>query len=73
MARSARRQIERLTGTYERALADRWINTATAHDAHHAKGRYNYGYYFLVWDRLMGTLDRQPGSKQSVRTASTAG
>jgi sterol desaturase/sphingolipid hydroxylase (fatty acid hydroxylase superfamily) len=33
----------------------RWINTATAHNAHHAKGRYNYGYYFLIWDRLMGT------------------
>jgi len=34
----------------------RWINTATAHNAHHAQGRYNYGYYFLIWDRLMGTL-----------------
>lgn len=35
----------------------RWINTSTAHAAHHAKGRHNYGLYFMVWDRLMGTTD----------------
>jgi sterol desaturase/sphingolipid hydroxylase (fatty acid hydroxylase superfamily) len=35
----------------------RWINTSAAHNVHHARGRYNYGYYFLFWDRLMGTLD----------------
>ncbi|MBK7005879.1 MAG: sterol desaturase family protein [Burkholderiales bacterium] len=35
----------------------RWINTSTAHAAHHGKGRYNYGLYFLFWDRLMGTVD----------------
>lgn len=36
----------------------RWINTATAHNAHHARGRCNYGYYFLIWDRLMRTVNR---------------
>lgn len=40
----------------------RWINTATAHNAHHAKGRYNYGYYFLIWDRLCGTVEPQQNS-----------
>ncbi|MGZ3181595.1 MAG: sterol desaturase family protein [Telluria sp.] len=35
----------------------RWINTSTAHQAHHAKVRYNFGWYFLFWDRAMGTLD----------------
>jgi sterol desaturase/sphingolipid hydroxylase (fatty acid hydroxylase superfamily) len=35
----------------------RWINTSVAHNAHHEKSRYNYRYYFLIWDRLMGTLD----------------
>lgn len=34
----------------------RWINTSTAHNTHHARGRYNYGWYFLFWDRMMGTL-----------------
>ena len=35
----------------------RWINTPTAHNWHHASARHNYGFHFLVWDRLMGTLD----------------
>ncbi len=35
----------------------RWINTSVAHNTHHAKARYNYGWYFLFWDRMMGTLD----------------
>jgi Delta7-sterol 5-desaturase len=35
----------------------RWINTSVAHSTHHGKGRYNYGWYFLFWDRAMGTLD----------------
>lgn len=46
---------------YPRSMAThrwgRWINTSTAHAAHHGKGRYNYGLYFLFWDRLMGTVD----------------
>jgi sterol desaturase/sphingolipid hydroxylase (fatty acid hydroxylase superfamily) len=35
----------------------RWLNTSTAHAAHHAQGRHNYGLYFMVWDRWMGTVD----------------
>ena len=35
----------------------RWINTSVAHNTHHAHIRYNYGWYFLFWDRAMGTLD----------------
>lgn len=31
------------------------INTSTKHNLHHELGRYNYGYYFTFWDRLMGT------------------
>jgi len=45
----------------------RWINTATAHNAHHAKGRHNYGYYFLIWDRLMGTVDPATGPHHETR------
>lgn len=44
---------------FARHRLGRWINTATAHNLHHAKGRYNYGYYFLIWDRLMGTAAPQ--------------
>lgn len=35
----------------------RWINTPTSHNFHHATARHNYGFHFLVWDRLMGTID----------------
>ncbi len=35
----------------------RWINSSVAHNTHHAKARYNYGWYFLFWDRIMGTVD----------------
>jgi sterol desaturase/sphingolipid hydroxylase (fatty acid hydroxylase superfamily) len=35
----------------------RWVNTSVAHNAHHEKARHNYGFYFLFWDRWMGTLD----------------
>jgi lathosterol oxidase len=31
------------------------LNTPTHHNLHHEKFRGNYGLYFNVWDRLMGT------------------
>lgn len=31
------------------------INTSTHHNLHHSKFKGNYGLYFRVWDRLMGT------------------
>lgn len=35
----------------------RWINTSSAHAVHHGKGHFNYGLYFLFWDRWMKTAD----------------
>ncbi len=32
-----------------------WLTTATHHDLHHETFRWNYGFYFTWWDRLMGT------------------
>lgn len=44
---------------YPKWLMDSWagrfINTPTNHVQHHEKPRGNYGLYFNVWDRLMGT------------------
>jgi sterol desaturase/sphingolipid hydroxylase (fatty acid hydroxylase superfamily) len=44
---------------HPRWLMDTWlgkfINTPTNHVMHHEKMRGNYGLYFNVWDRLMGT------------------
>ena len=55
---------------FENHWLGRWINTSVAHNTHHAKARYNYSWYFLFWDRMMGTLDpnyaerfRQQGHK----------
>ena len=33
----------------------RWFNTATHHNMHHLKSNGNFGLYFNIWDRLMGT------------------
>lgn len=33
----------------------RWFATTLHHDLHHAGGRFNYGLYFTLWDRLCGT------------------
>ncbi len=44
---------------HPRWLMDSWlgrvVNTPTNHAQHHEKMRGNYGLYFNVWDRLMGT------------------
>ncbi|HZE09945.1 MAG TPA: sterol desaturase family protein [Burkholderiales bacterium] len=49
----------------------RWINTSVAHNAHHDQARCNFGFYFLFWDRLMGTLD--PAYEAKYRKAFAAG
>jgi sterol desaturase/sphingolipid hydroxylase (fatty acid hydroxylase superfamily) len=44
---------------YPRWLMDTWLrfilNTPTNHAMHHETLRGNYGIYFNIWDRLMGT------------------
>jgi lathosterol oxidase len=44
---------------HPRGLMDLWLkrilNTPTNHVMHHEKLRGNYGLYFNIWDRLMGT------------------
>jgi sterol desaturase/sphingolipid hydroxylase (fatty acid hydroxylase superfamily) len=42
---------------FSRHWLGRWINTSTAHNLHHKTARHNYGFYFLLWDRLLGTLE----------------
>lgn len=33
----------------------KWLNTPTHHAMHHQYGKGNYGLYFNLWDRLLGT------------------
>jgi Delta7-sterol 5-desaturase len=41
---------------FHKTKIGRWINTSTAHNLHHKQFTGNYGLYFLIWDRWMGTL-----------------
>ena len=34
----------------------KWINTSVSHNLHHQYFKGNYGLYFTIWDRAMGTL-----------------
>lgn len=45
----------------------RWIITATHHQLHHDKYNCNYGLYFRLWDRLLGT-DAGLGSFRETRS-----
>jgi sterol desaturase/sphingolipid hydroxylase (fatty acid hydroxylase superfamily) len=41
-----------------------WVlNSVTHHAQHHEKFQANYGLYFNVWDRLMGTNHRDYGRR----------
>ena len=33
-----------------------WMATATFHTMHHRTGKFHFGLYFTVWDRLLGTV-----------------
>jgi lathosterol oxidase len=57
---------------FSRHWFGRWINTSTAHNWHHASARHNYGFYFLFWDRLMGTLDPEYDRRYDSATARPA-
>jgi Delta7-sterol 5-desaturase len=43
-----------------KAISSRWpfkpFNTVTHHDAHHTNTRVNFGLFFNIWDRWMGTF-----------------
>ncbi len=45
-----------------------WLNTVTHHDYHHTNVRVNFGAFFNIWDRLMGTfLDGPPGYLEAAK------
>jgi Delta7-sterol 5-desaturase len=41
---------------FNRHWLGKWINTSVSHNQHHQYFKGNYGLYFTIWDRLMGTL-----------------
>lgn len=54
-----------------------WLTTVTHHDMHHERGTGNYGLYFTLWDRWMGTehsnylqrLNEQEARAQEIKAA----
>ncbi|BAZ43795.1 sterol desaturase family protein [Chondrocystis sp. NIES-4102] len=36
----------------------KWLIASTYHTVHHHKYTVNYGLYFTIWDKLLGTCDR---------------
>ena len=41
---------------FNRHWFGKWLNTSVAHNMHHQYFKGNYGLYFTIWDRMMGTL-----------------
>jgi sterol desaturase/sphingolipid hydroxylase (fatty acid hydroxylase superfamily) len=43
---------------FSRHWLGKWLNTSVAHNMHHHYFKGNYGLYFMFWDRMMGTLNK---------------
>jgi len=59
---------------YFASKSSRWPSPmicTTFHDLHHSQFHYNYGNFFSIWDRLMGTV--HPGYDAMVREMETTG
>ena len=41
---------------FHKHFIGRWINTSVNHNLHHKHFEGNYGLYFLIWDRWLGTV-----------------
>jgi Delta7-sterol 5-desaturase len=54
-----------------RSSVGRWFNTTTHHHQHHQRMKWNFGLYFNVWDRLLGTNHPQYESTFEAITAPT--
>ncbi len=41
---------------FNKHFIGRWVNTSVNHNLHHKHFNGNYGLYFLIWDRWLGTI-----------------
>ena len=48
---------------FSKSRVGKWINTSVNHNMHHQTFNGNYGLYFLVWDRIMGTMQENYDDK----------
>jgi sterol desaturase/sphingolipid hydroxylase (fatty acid hydroxylase superfamily) len=61
--------LELMPAGLARSLSLGWLTTATHDDPHHAILRWNYGLYFTLRDRLMGTEHPTSSSVSTLRRA----
>lgn len=47
----------------------KWQNTPLEHDVHHRNSKYNFGLYFTIWDKFMGTYQKMNAKKERVSTS----
>ena len=40
---------------FEKNFIGKWLIGASHHSLHHSQYKTNYGLYFNIWDRMMGT------------------
>ncbi len=53
---------------FHKTAIGKWINTSVAHNLHHKGFDGNYGLYFLIWDRWMGTLRKDYNTTYEMTT-----
>jgi len=58
---------------FHKTWIGKYFNTSVAHNLHHDKFHGNYGFYFLIWDRLMGTVREDYDAVYEVTTAGHLG
>lgn len=56
--------IEFLPPKFSGSWYFKWQNAVTHHDMHHSKTNCNYGLYFNIWDRFLGTLHPDYGKTE---------
>ncbi len=49
--------FEMIPTAMSRSWLFKWFNTVAHHDGHHTNTRANFGAFFNIWDRLLGTFD----------------
>jgi len=54
---------------FHKNAVGKYVNTSVAHNLHHDKFHGNYGLYFLIWDRIMGTIRKDYDSTYEETTA----
>lgn len=59
--------FEFVSENFRRHRIFKWQNSVTNHDRHHTNSKYNYGFYFTFWDKLMNTLKEDDNAQKETQ------